>query len=112
MANTRVATTNIKTKNPTNINSRAAIGVVLTIAKGIPISIVILPFFSSEFKLPITLSEQWTIYQLTLIWIDIDLARWVSKQDLTEPFFFDLPTDTVFDLPASPEANHHFLHRC
>ncbi|MBW8039945.1 MAG: hypothetical protein FVQ85_08110 [Planctomycetes bacterium] len=65
MANTRAATTDIKTKNPTNINSKMGKRSVLTIAKGIPISIVILSFFSSEFKLPITLSKQWTIYQLT-----------------------------------------------
>ena len=41
----------------------------------------------------------------------IDLARRVSKQDLIEPVLFDLPTDIVFDLASSPEANH-FLHRC
>jgi hypothetical protein len=68
MANTRAAITDIKTNNPKNINSKAAIGVVLTcatiadgkhltIAKGIPISIVTLPFFSSELNLSLGLSE-------------------------------------------------------
>jgi len=46
-----------------------------------------------------------------LVWIYIDLARRESKEYLIESVLFDLPTDIIFDLAASPEANH-FLHRC
>jgi hypothetical protein len=41
----------------------------------------------------------------------IDFAQAASKHALIEPIVHDLPDDIVFDLPASPEANH-FLHRC
>jgi len=40
----------------------------------------------------------------------MDFSRRESKQELTEPVLFDLPTNIVFDLASSPEADH-FLHR-
>ena len=47
---------------------------------------------------------------LTPVWLYIDLSRRVCKEYLIEPVPFDLPTDIVFEIPSSPEANH-FLHR-
>ena len=47
----------------------------------------------------------------SLLCIYIDLARRVSEQYMIEPILIDLPTDIVFEIPASAEANH-FLHRC
>ena len=50
-----------------------------------------------------------SLYNLVCTYIDLSLR--LSKHDLIEPIVQDLPIDIVFDLPASPEANH-FLRRC
>lgn len=67
MTNTRAAITDTKTKSPRNKNSKMGIRSVLTIAKGIPIFNIILPFFSSEFKLSTGLSKQRKIYHYFLV---------------------------------------------